>query len=517
MSNLKKIGLTTLAMMILTLGGKLFGFLKDVLIASKFGANMDTDAFFVAFSATGILTTLIWTSINTTAIPILIEIETNDGKNRKKAYINNLTAIIFSITAVLVLLGIIFSPIIVKIMALGFKGEQFNLAVQLTRIGFPKLLFTGIIGILIAYLHTEKKFKICSSIHIFSNIILVIYLLIIGVNFGLEGLMIASFISVGVQLIILLFKTKDLYNKNIFKMNIRDIYISKFFKLITPILLGTAVLEINIIVDKTIGSLLESGSISALNYASRINDLILGVFISVITTYIFPFLAKEANRNNTKRIQEIFDYGMEVILFVTIPATIGIIILAQPLVEIILQRGAFNPRASDMTSQALRFYAIGLVFMSIRQLITQVYYSMQDTKTPTINSIVSVVFNIILNFILVIFMDYRGLALATSISSMIASVLMIYSLKKKSVFIKSTIYINTCKMIFSAVMMGGVVSTIYSYLSNTEINGFISLMIVVGGGLISYLIICYITNVCNVRQKIVEKLKSHRVKIEYKK
>ncbi len=124
-------------------------------------------------------------------------------------------------------------------------------------------------------------------------------------------------------------------------------------------------------------------------------------------------------------------YGVDLILLITIPATVGLIVLAKPIVEIAFQRGEFDATATMMTSQALIFYSVGLVSMALRLLITRVYYSLQDTKTPMINGAISVGFNIVLNLMLVQYMGHAGLAFATSIATTIATILMFYGLKKR--------------------------------------------------------------------------------------
>lgn len=188
-----------------------------------------------------------------------------------------------------------------------------------------------------------------------------------------------------------------------------------------PVFIGVAINELNVLVDKSLASSLVSGSISALNYANKLNSLILGVFISAITTVIFPLLAKESNSGNIKGMKMIMRYGVNLILLITIPATVGLIVLAKPIVEVAFETGEFDATATIMTTQALIFYSLGLVAMALRLLITKVYYSLQDTKTPMVNSAISVGFNIVLNIILVRFMTHAGLALATSIATIIAT------------------------------------------------------------------------------------------------
>lgn len=179
-----------------------------------------------------------------------------------------------------------------------------------------------------------------------------------------------------------------------------------------------------------------AGSISALNYANKLNGLILSVFVSTITTVIFTLLSKEFNNDNIGGMKKIMGYGINLILLITIPATVGLIVLATPIVEVAFERGAFTVDDTIMTSSALVFYSLGLVAASLRLLITRVYYSLQDTRTPMINGALSVGLNIVLNLIFIQFMAHSGLAFATSIANTIATLLMFYGLRKKLVLLE---------------------------------------------------------------------------------
>lgn len=141
------------------------GFVRDALIALSFGSGAETDAYFVALTATGIFTALIWTDINTALLPMLSKIEHKEGVNEKKYHVNNVVNCVFIVTLILTIIGWFTAPYIVRIIAVGFEGEQYNLTVLLTRIGLPKIMFSGSIGIIIAFLHSEKRFYSASSIH----------------------------------------------------------------------------------------------------------------------------------------------------------------------------------------------------------------------------------------------------------------------------------------------------------------------------------------------------------------
>ena len=504
MSKSRQAAKSALIIIIFTLGSKFLGFFREVLIASEFGSGIETDTFFVAMTATTLITGFLSSAISTTFIPVLSEIESKEGKKGKVEHSNNMINIIFAISIILVIGGWLAAPVIVKVLARGFQGNQFELAVQLTRIGLPMILFGGVIGVFTGYLQSEQRFTSSAAVGFPFNFVYIFFLLFLSSKFGIKGLMVASVIAVGSQFLIQIPEAISSGYKYVFKFDLKDKYITKVILLSLPVLVGVAINDLNAIVDRTLASSLVSGSISALNYANKLNGLILGVFISAITTVIFPLLSKESNSDNISAMKKIMSYGINLILLITVPATVGLIVLATPIVEIAFQRGSFDATATFMTSQALIFYSIGLVAMALRLLLNRVYYSLQDTKTPMVNGAISVAFNIALNLIFVKFMAHSGLALATSIAITTATLLLLYGLKKKIGPLGTKGYITTfIKTGLASGVMGVVAYLIYhemyGVLGVSKLYNLISLVVAVGVGVIVYLVLCYLFGVEEVR------------------
>lgn len=510
MTKAKKAAKSALIIAIFTLGSKFLGFLREVLIAAKFGSGMETDTFFIALSASSLIGNFLRNSINTTFIPVISEVESREGRSGKIEHTNNMINVTVVVSIFLISIAILGAPILVNLLATGFEGEQFDLAVKLARIGLPMILFYGVVGVMSGYLQSEGKFNSTAMIGFPFNLTYIFYLLFLSSIFGIKGLMIAAVIAVVSQLLIQIPEAINTGFKYKFICDFKDQYIRKVLYLSLPVLVGVAINDLNVIVDKTLASTLISGSISALNYANKLNQLILGVFISAITTVIFPILSKEANDGNISALKKTMAYGIILILLITIPATVGLIVLAKPIVEIAFQRGEFDATATIMTSKALIFYSIGLVAMALRLLITKVYYSLQDTKTPMINGAISVGFNIVLNLILVKFMAHAGLAFATSIATTIATVFMFYGLKKKIGSLGTFSYIKCgLKAGFASAIMGVVAFSVYhglyGYLGVSKLYNLISLLVAVGLAVIVYGSLCYIFKIEEVRE-IVDKV-----------
>ena len=306
--------------------------------------------------------------------------------------------------------------------------------------------------------------------------------------------------TVGAQILIQFPGIKKSGYQYRFFIDIKDQYIKKIFYLILPVLVSIAVNDLNVIVDRSLASTLIEGSISALNYSNRLNSFILAIFITAIATVLFPMLSKEAAKESHETFKKLIRNGVNIILLITIPATVGMIVLTQPVVRLAFERGAFDPVATQMTSAALLFYSLGLVGMALRTFMERVYYSLQDTRTPMLNGIFAVGLNIVLNFILIKSMAHSGLALATSIATTVTTGSLIYGLKKKigSLGLSKLVKCGFKSLISSLVMGVLVYLTYYPLESKVLGNTMLELAVLLGVislGAAVYLIIIYLLKV----------------------
>lgn len=500
MSQSKKAVKSVYIIVIFSLISKILGFLRETLIASKFGSGTETDTFFIALTAISLFSGIFTGAINTTMIPVLSEVEAVENKKGKKKHTNNLLNIVFLISFIIIMLTWIFAPLIIKILASGFEGEQFKSAILMFRIGLPTIFFAGVVGVFRGYLQSELMFTESAAAQFPVNLVYIFYLIFLSGVFGMKGLMIASVVGVAAQIIIQVPGIRSTGFRYKYILDFKDKYVKKVISLIPPILVSIAVSDLNKIVDRSLASTLVDGSISALNYASRLDGLTTGIFISAITTVIFPLLSQEANKDTLDGFKKVIINGINIILLITIPATVGMIILANPVVKIAFERGAFDSTATNMTVGALIFYSIGLVGTALKPLLSRAYYSLQDTKAPMVNSFIAVGINIILNFILISFMAHKGLALATSISAIVTSLLLLYGLKKRLGsfgFIKSI----KCglKSLVAALVMGVAVYLLDGMLAikmgSGTLSELIALLVSAGVGVLIYFILIYLFRV----------------------
>lgn len=232
-----------------------------------------------------------------------------------------------------------------------------------------------------------------------------------------------------------------------------------------PIMIGVSVNQINVLVDRTLASSIAVGGISALNYANRLNGFVQGMFVTNISTVMYPMISKMAAQSNLDGLKKSVSEAINLINLFVIPATVGAMIFAEPVVRLLFGRGAFDPEAISMTSAALFYYSIGMVGFGLRQILSRAFYSLQDTKTPMINAAIAMGLNIILNFILSKYMGIGGLALATSISAIFCTGLLFISFRKKTgSFGMKGITISSVKILCASLVMGLVARVSYAAL-----------------------------------------------------
>ena len=331
------------------------------------------------------------------------------------------------------------------------------------------------------------------------NIIIIISIFVSS-KMGLKILAFGSILAMISQFIFLLpssFKNQFRYKPYI---NIKDENIKKMILMIIPVFIGVGASQINVAVDKNLASTMGDGIITILNSASKLNDFIKGIFVMSVTSIIYPILSKLSSNGDMERFKEIIKNSINIVVILILPITIGTIVLAEPIVRIVFERGQFNSSATKLTSVALIFYSAGLLSYGIRMVFDKVFYAIGDTKTPMINGIIVVTMNIFLDLILMNIMGYSGLPLATSISGVIGVILLFKSLNKNmGYFYQDKIIKTMLKCMTSSVIMGIATHFTYSYLHKYlgigVFQDIISLGISVIVGILVYAILSFVLKI----------------------
>lgn len=492
---------SSLIVMMFTIIGKFLAVIRDSLVAARFGASYTADIYNFSIGIVYLLTTISY-GLTTTFIPMNTEyIEKKEDSSRIK-FVNNTINVYTIFTILLILISIIFAKYIVLIFAPGFKENQFvfNTTINIVRIMLLSLLFISIQSVITGVLQSHNEFYEPAAMSLVSNIVFIIYLIFLTSRYGIYGFAWATVISFLAQLIINLPKYKKLGYKYKWILNIKDKNLISMFMLMTPIIISTSLIQLNNFINRAFATKLFEGAPTVLDYSNKINTLAYEVFAIGIAMVIYPFLSRYAVNGVTKEYKEILSKGINMILLIMVPASIAIAALRIPLITLIFKRGAFDDNAVNLTANALLFYSPAMIAYGLRDILNKAFYAVKDTKTPMINSFIGIIINVIINVVIVNYMKVSGLALATSVSSIIITLLMLINLNNKMNGIElKNIYVTFIKVLVSAVIMGIIINIVSVYcmniLGNNTYGSLISLLINFVIGVTTYFLCIYILKV----------------------
>ena len=467
---------------------KVLGLVRNIVFANFYGTGFEATAFFTASRIPlQLLDMTLGAAISSTFIPIFNEYLQKDGKKRAIQFANNFLNVIIVVSLLLTILGIIFAPQIVSIIAPDLESQTLELTVQLIKILFPIMIFTAVAYVSVGFLQSMDEFRIPSIISVVANGILILYLAIFNNKFGIKGVAIAMLVGWATQILVQIpsvIKKGFKYNVSI---DFKDEGLKKILKLAPPILISTWVQPINNIVNIRLASGLQDGqAVSALEYSYNLYLIIVGVFSYTLSNIIFPELSKLTADNNKSMIVEILNKSIKISLFLIIPMSVGIGVLSNDIIKLIYERGEFTATSTYLTGGALTYYAIGMIGYGLMEILNKAFYAMQDSKTPMKISALAIIMNILLSIGLVKVNDYLGLPLAASITSIITAILMIYAINKKmNGIVDKKTTVECAKTIVSALIMGVVVYLIAKINIKHQI---ITLAVSVLSGVIVYFI-----------------------------
>lgn len=426
---MNKIAASAIVVLLVTVLTKIAGFIKEMVLAATLGAGVYSDAFIVALTIPTVLIAGISAAVGAVYLPIYTQLQ-SEKQDEEKAFNSNCITILFFIGLILSVVFLCFPEMFVKLFAVGFDEKTFLLTVQLSKIMMLSTIPMLISGVLISYLQLKGKFFITSIVSAIVSVALIPAFLIVNPsNFSLLGytVLIANFTSLAV-LAFSCFKSGMKYR---FYLNLKADYLKQTGKLVALVFISSIAYQINTIIDKSFASALQEGTISALNYANRLNSFILGVLVYALITVLFPQLSLLSSTNDTIKIKEYLNSAIHFICMLILPICAGTIVLAKPIITLLFARGSFNSAAIMLTSESLAFYAIGFIGFNLSPLLSKVFLALKDTKTPALASIATVSINIALNFALVKPLAHKGLALATSLSVLFQVIILLWYLSKK--------------------------------------------------------------------------------------
>ena len=419
-----------------TLASRIFGFLRDVVIAWFFGAGLAADAFFVAFRIPNLLRRLFAEgALSIAFVPVFTEVIEKQGMDEASSVARSAIRLLTLILTIVTVVGIVAAPVLVWVIAPGFAEDpdKFAVTVRLTRIMFPYILLVGLVALAMGILNPLGHFAAPALAPVLLNLAMIGGVLFISPHMKdpVTGLAIGVVFGGVLQLLLQL---PFLAKRGVIFWQRARVYhpvLKKVAILMGPMVFGAAVYQINQLVGTLLASLLPEGSVSYLYYADRLVQFPLGVFAIALATAVLPSLSRQAAADDMAALKETFGYAMRLVFFITLPAMVGLIMLREPIVALLFRRGAFTVDTVRLTAYALLFYAAGLWAFSAVRIVVSIFYALQDTKTPVKIACISVAANIVLSIVLMQYLAHGGLALATSLASMVNLALLLYLLRRR--------------------------------------------------------------------------------------
>ena len=480
---------------------RILGYLRDILIAIFLGASIYADAFFVAFRIPNTFRRLFAEgTFNAAFIPNYVSAKAKHKESGKK--------FADEVLNILILIVEIFTPFLVFLIAPGFydNGIKFNLAVEFTRITFPFLLFVSLSSFFSGILNANNKFAAAAAAPIILNIILICSL---SISYFLE-LNFAKQLSYGVtlagilQLFFLIFFTKHFYKPSLeIKLKLSN-KVKFFFKKLLPSILSSGVTQVNILVGTIIASF-EASAVSYLYYADRIYQINLAIAGIAVGTVSLPVLSQAFKQKNISTISNIQSRSIELSLILSIPASLGLILASEEIINALFGYGSFTIENINMTSLALKYFGYGVPAFALIKILSNFFFARNNTKMPFYISSTIVLINILLSVSFFSHVGFIIIPIATSFSTWIGVLIYIVLLnKKKFLLLKSYLPKNILKIILNSTFMSFLLVFALDYCGNyldyTYKYKSVYLILIVSFVASIYLVLCYLTGILKTKR-----------------
>ncbi|EGR1120080.1 TPA: murein biosynthesis integral membrane protein MurJ [Vibrio parahaemolyticus] len=496
----------------MTLISRVLGLVRDVVVANLMGAGASADVFFFANKIPNFLRRLFAEGAFSQAfVPVLTENHAQGDMDKTRELIARAAGTLGVIVSIVTVLGVLGSGVVTALFGFGWfldwmyggpAAEKFELASLMLKITFPYLWFITFVALSGAILNTLGKFAVSSFTPVFLNVMIILAAWFISPQMSQPeiGLAIGVFLGGLVQF---LFQIPFLIKAGVMvkpKWGWRDPGVVKIRTLMIPALFGVSVSQINLLFDTFIASFLQTGSISWLYYSDRLLEFPLGLFGIAIATVILPALSRKHVDSQSEGFAHTMDWGVRMVTLLGIPAMLGLMALAKPMLMVLFMRGEFSPQDVHQASLSLLAYASGLLNFMLIKVLAPGYYSRQDTKTPVKYGIIAMVTNMVFNAIFAYFYGYVGLAIATALSAFVNMALLyrglhiagVYQITKRTVFFIIRLVIAGAAMV-AAILWQLEDMSVWLEWSFAHRSGMLGMLIGLGAAV--YLAVLFLTGV----------------------
>lgn len=486
-----------------TMISRILGFVRDILIAAALGAGPIADAFFVAFKLPNFFRRLFAEgAFNAAFVPLFAGRLAEAGPEAAQRFAARVLSVMVVFLFGFVTLLQIAMPVLMYGFAPGFADDpvRFDLAIELTRLTFPYLLFISLVSMLGGVLNALDRFAAAAATPIILNLCLITALLFAtpyletpghALAWGVAAAGIAQFL----WLIHACAREGMVFRLPRPRLTPR---VRRLLRLMVPGAIGAGVVQINLLIDIVIASLLPAGAVSFLYYADRVNQLPLGVVGVAIGTALLPLLSRQLRMGEIDAARDSMNRGIEIALLLTVPAMAALMVIGQPIISVLFERGAFDAATANASAQALMAYAVGLPAYVLIKVMAPGFFAREDTTTPVRIAIICVVINIALSLILIQFIAHAGIALATAIAAWVnAGLLAVTLLRRGHHRFDARLASRALRICLSAFAMAGVLYVGWGWAQDhfaaDEATRIAALAALITLGLVSYAVLAIVT------------------------
>ncbi len=486
-----------------TFGSRVLGFIRDVLTAAILGASGVADAFFISQKIPNLFRHLFAEgAFNAAFVPQFAGLAETEGDQAARVFAEQAMAVLIAVLVPLTILGEIFMPALMYVFAPGFidDPERFGLSVVMTRITFPYLLFISLVSLMGGVLNSLHRFAAAAATPMLLNICMIGAMLWLTPYTPTPGHALAWGVAISgvVQFLWLLIECGRVGMPLRLPWPKLTPPVKSMLWRVVPGAIGAGVYQVNVYIDMVIASLLPQGSISFLYYADRINQLPLGVVGIAAGTALLPMLTRRLRAGDLEGAASQQNRTLEFSLFLTLPAAMALMVIAEPIVVVLFQRGEFDTASAHATAGALAIYAIGLPAYVLVKGLTPGFFAREDTATPVKIAAICVVINLVLSLALIGSIKHLGIATATAVSAWFNVTSLAIILYRRGHFradarLKSRVpRIVIASLIMAAALWGGEVA-LADFMARGTTRGMIGLAALIAGGGLVYALAALIT------------------------
>jgi putative peptidoglycan lipid II flippase len=446
---------------------RILGFLREALISGFFGKSYVTDAYLAGFAVPDLFYTLLVVGALSSAFIPVLSGYLAEGKRKEAWYIaSTIMNLVVVMLSIITILALIFAPEIITMYIPDAPMKTKELATAIMRILLFQPILLSLSGFSMGILNSLKIFGPSAYGSVIYVLCVVVFGTILTPLMGIKGFAVGVLIGAMGNFLIQIPALRKVGFSYSFTLNFRHPGVRRIAVLAFPIILSFALGQIPVVIYQNLASALPPGSLSSFMYAYRLQQLPIGIFAYSVGLAIFPTLTEAISLKRWQVFRDSFSLALRGIMFVTIPISVGMMVLAQPLISVVFQHGLFTHQDTLATVPSLVFFAFGIVEQSASVILPRTFYALQDTWTPVLLGGITLLVNIVLMNVLVKPLAQGGLALAISISGIVNMLLLLYSLRRKIGFIDGRrIITSLSKILLASTIMGMAVWLMLRYTS----------------------------------------------------